>query len=190
GANAAPGLPPARDLDPDDRILHARLQGIKLGVFDVFFDTTAGEQVEAGQSRRAENGNVYYDLWTSFSLANAGRSGAAQRDISQTLPAETESREDPILVRSYVIDAHVKPPKELDAEVTLELDVRRGGSRFLAFELSRFLRVQTVEVDGSEVEFIHNPAVEGTRLARSANDRVAVILPQPAIKGQKIRLRF
>jgi peptidase M1-like protein len=190
GANATPGLPPARDVDPDDRILHARLQGIKLGVFDIFFDTTAGEQVEAGQSRRAENGNVYYDLWTSFSLANAGRSGAAQRDISETLPAETESREDPILVRSYVIDAHVKPPKELDAEVTLELNVRRGGSRFLVFELSRFLWVQTVEVDGSGVEFIHNPAVEGTRLARSANDRVAVILPEPAIKGQKIRLRF
>jgi len=29
----------------------------------------------------------------------------------QTLPAETESREDSIFVRSYVIDARVKPPK-------------------------------------------------------------------------------
>jgi hypothetical protein len=113
-----------------------------------------------------------------------------QRDIPQTLPAETESREDPILVRSYVIDAHVKPPKELDAEVNVSLDVRRGGFRFLVFELSRFLQIQTVEADGSTVEFIHNPAVEGTRLARSGNDLVAVILPKPAIKGQKIKLRF
>ncbi len=176
--------------EPEDRILHARLQGNKLGVFDVLFDSTAGEQVEAGQAKRAENGNLYYDVWTSFSTANAGRTRAAERDIPQTLPAETESREDPILVRSYVIDAYVKPPKELDAEVKLALDVKQGGSRFLVFELSRFLHVQTVEADGSAVEFIHNPAVEGTRLARSGNDLVAVILPRPAITGQKIKLRF
>ena len=176
--------------EPEDRILHARLQGNKVGVFDVLFDSTAGEQVEAGQAKRAENGNLYYDVWTSFSTANAGRTRAAERDIPQTLPAETESREDPILVRSYVIDAYVKPPKELDAEVNLALDVKQGGSRFLVFELSRFLHVQTVEADGSAVEFIHNPAVEGTRLARSGNDLVAVILPRPAITGQKIKLRF
>src|SRR5229473_2978726 len=36
--------------EPEDRILHARLQGNKLGVFDVLFDSTAGEQVEAGQA--------------------------------------------------------------------------------------------------------------------------------------------
>jgi hypothetical protein len=101
-----------------------------------------------------------------------------------------ESQENLIFVRSYVIDAHVKPPKELDAEVELQLDAVRGGSRFLEFELSRFLQVQTVEADGRPVEFIQNPALEGTRLARSGNDLVAVILPEPARKGQKISLRF
>jgi hypothetical protein len=175
--------------DPEDRILHARLQGNKLGVFDIFFDSTAGEQVQAGQARRAEKGTLYYDVWTSFSTANAGRSHLS-KDIPQTLPAETESREDPVRVRTYVIDAHVIPPKELDAEVTLQLDVRRGGSRFFVFELSRFLAVKSVEADGRPVEFIHNPAVEGTRLARSGDDLVAVILPEATVKGQKIRLRF
>jgi hypothetical protein len=181
-----PGL---RILDPEDSFLHARLQGNKLGVFDVFFDSTAGEQVEAGQSRRADNGNVYYDVWTSFSTENISPN-RGQKGIPQSLPAQTESRVDSILLRSYVIDAHVKPPKELDAEVKLELDVKRGGSRFLVFELSRYLRVDSVEADGRPVEFIHNPAVEGTRLARSGNDLVAVILPEFSIKGQKIRLRF
>jgi len=180
----------ARPTDPEDRMLHARLQGNQLGVFDIFYDSTAGEQVEAGQAKRSEAGNMYYDVWTSFSTPYAARNEAAQKDIPQTLPAETGSREDPILVRRYVIDAHVNPPKELDAEVNLELDVRRGGSRFLVFELSRFLKVNSVEADGTAVEFIHNPAAEGTRLARSGDDLVAVILPEPAIKGQKIRLRF
>jgi hypothetical protein len=171
-------------------MLHARLQGNKLGVFDIVFDSTAGEQVEAGQSKTAENGVAYYDVWTSFSIANAGRKEAVEKDISQTLPAETGAREDPIVVRSYVIDAHIMPPKELDADVTLELDVKRGGSRFLAFELSRFLQVKSVEADGTAVEFIHNPAVEGTRLARSGNDLLAVILPKPAVEKQKIKLHF
>jgi hypothetical protein len=179
-----------RATDPDDHMLHARLQSNKLGVFDVIFDSTAGEQVEAGQSKIGEDGIVYYNVWTSFSTQDAKRSRIIQKEISQTLPAEADSRAGPIRVRRYVIDAKVKPPKELDAEVKLQLDVLRGGSRFLVFELSRFLQIQTVEVDGKAVEFIHNPAVEGTRLARSGNDLVAVILPEPARKGQEMTLRF
>jgi hypothetical protein len=189
-ATTIPKDSPVAKADPEDRMLHARLQGSTLGVFDIFFDSTAGEQVEAGQARTAENGTVYYDVWTSFSTEDAGRRRVARKEIPQTLPAETETHEDPIFVRSYVIDAHVKPPKELDAAVNLQLDVVRGGSCFLMFELSRFLHIQSVEADGSAVEFIQNPAVEGTRLARSGNDLVAVILPRLARKGQKISLRF
>jgi hypothetical protein len=186
GANAPVA---ARADNREDRMLHARLNGDRLGVFDIAFDSTAGEQVEAGQSKRAENGNMYYDVWTSFSIAHAARKGA-EDEIPQTLPAETDSREDPIAVRRYVIDAHVKPPKELEADVSLELEVKRGGSRFVPFELSRYLKVKSVTADGTAVEFIHNPAVEGTRLARSGNDVLAVILPAPATEKQKITLHF
>ncbi|MGC2770858.1 MAG: M1 family aminopeptidase [Candidatus Sulfotelmatobacter sp.] len=190
GENAAKDSTVTPTLDPDDHMFHARLQGNKLGVFDVFFDSTAEEQVEAGQSRTGADGNLYYDVWTSFSTEAVRRKPVARKEIPHALPAETESREDPVRVRSYLIDARVKPPKEVDGDVTLQLDVVRGGSRFLVFELSRFLQVHTVEADGKAVEFIHNPAVEGTRLARSANDLVAVILPHPARKGQKVSLRF
>jgi len=182
---------PARREDPGDRMLHVRLQGNKLGVFDLFYDSTAGEQIEAGQSKAAQNGDVYYDVWTSFSAEDSTRSRSDERKIPQTLAVEAESHDDdPIFVRSYVIDAHVRPPKQLDAEVKMQLEVRRGGPRFLAFELSRFLQVQTVEANGRPVEFIHNPAVEGTQLARSGNDMLAVLLPEPARTGQTITLRF
>jgi Peptidase family M1 domain len=190
GESLSKASPPMRTLDPDDRVLHARLQGDKLGVFDVFFDSASVEQIQAGQTKTGENGTVYYDVWTSFSTVNGRSNPVHQKEIPQTLLAETQSREDPIRMRSYVIDAQVKPPKELDAEVTLQLDVAHGGSRFLVFELSRFLQVHTVEADGRAVEFIHNPAVEGTRLARSGDDLVAVILPEPAQKGKRITLRF
>jgi Peptidase family M1 domain len=179
-----------RIADPEDHMLHVRVQGNTLGVFDVFFDSTAGEQVEAGQVKTGEDGSEYYDIWTSFSIESAERRPPVRRQTVQTLPAEMESHEDSLLVRSYVIDAHVKPPKQLDAEVEMQLDAVRGGSRFLEFELSRFLQIRTVEADGKPVEFIQNPALEGSRLARSGNDVVAVILPEPARKGQKISLRF
>jgi hypothetical protein len=185
GDPASPKAP-----DPGDRMLHARLQGNKLGVFDIFFDSTAGEQVEVGQSRNGDGGITYYDIWTSFAVESVERRPPARTETVPTLPAETEVQQNDIFVHSYVIDAHVKPPKELDAIVELQLDAVRGGSRFLGFELSRFLQIQSVEADGKPVEFIHNPAVEGTRLARSGNDLVAVILAQPARKGQKIKLRF
>src|SRR5207302_1601839 len=49
----------------EDRFLRARLQGTKLGVFDVLFDSLAAEQTEAGQGKAAENGATYYDVWAS-----------------------------------------------------------------------------------------------------------------------------
>ena len=187
---AANNSTPQKQTDPEDRLLHARLQGNTLGVFDIFFDSTADEQIEAGQSRTAENGNVYYDVWTSFSTKNAEPRRVLQKKIPETLPPQSESRQNRILVHSYVIDAQVKPPNELDADVKLQLDTEHGGSRFLIFELSRFLHVKSVKAEGRPVEFIHNPSIEGSRLARSGDDLIAVILPVPAVKGQQINLRF
>ncbi len=174
----------------DDRMLHARLQGNTLGTFDIFFDSTAEEQVESGQAKATDSGTIYYDVWTSFSAGDTVKNNPALEQTLQTLPAETQMREDPISVRNYVIHAEVKPPKELDAEVKLDLEVSREESRFLIFELSRFLKVHSVEQDGQAVEFIQNPAVEGTRLARSGNDLVAVILRSRLKKGQQVDLRF
>ncbi|MFZ0198375.1 MAG: M1 family aminopeptidase [Candidatus Sulfotelmatobacter sp.] len=175
---------------PPDRMLHVRVDGNNLGVFDVIFDANAAEQVEAGQAKAAADGTVYYDVWTSFSTGDTGPKRPPLSQTPQALPAEAETREDPIFVRRYTIEAEVLPPKELDARVELNLDVRHDGSRFVAFELSRYLKIQSAEADGQAIEFIQNPAVEGTRLARSGNDVVGLILPHPARKGQNIKLRL
>jgi hypothetical protein len=170
--------------DPGDHMLHARLQGTKLGVFDVYYDSMAGEQVQAGQARAAENGTSYYDVWTSFSP------GQSRNSYGGTRKEGEKSREDSITVRRYAIATEVKPPKQIHAEARLQLDVRQDGTRMLLFELSRFLQVESVEMAGTAVEFIHNPAIEGTQLSRRANDLVAVVLPRPARAGQHIELRF
>jgi hypothetical protein len=175
--------------DPSDRMFRAHLQGLKLGIFDVYYDSSAGEQVEAGQAKTAETGDLYYDVWTSFSVPRT----VSPKQAGSELGAEPESaagREDPIMIPHYQISTDVTPPKQIHSEARLQVEVKQGGQRTLIFELSRFLQMERVELDGKAVEFIHNPAMEGTQLSRKGNDLVAVILPQPAITGQKMELRF
>lgn len=178
----------ARITESGDRLLHARLQGTKLGMFDIYFDSTATEQVVVGQARTAESGVTYYDVWTSFAPIAASQ---AQDVLEQSTESESpRPRADSIAVRRYEIAVDVKPPKQIHAEARLQLDVMQGKERTLLFELSRFLQVESVEMNGQPVEFIHNPAIEGTQLSRRGNDLVAVILPEPTHSGQKIELRF
>ncbi len=171
-----------------DRFLHARLQGTKLGVFDVFFDSMAGEQVQVGQAKPGTNGETYYDVWASFS-ATASR--AKPSSIEGTAQPETGStREDRVALRRFDITTEVLPPKQIRARAVVQCEVRQGGSRTLLFELSRFLQIESVKVDGAPVEYIHNPALEGTQLARRGNDVVAVVMPEPLTRGQQFALEF
>lgn len=177
-----------------DRFLHARLQGNKLGVFDVYFDSTKAEQVQAGQARTAESGGDYYDVWTSFSQNQFSPrlqpdSGSAKRDEKAGSGNESapESR---IQTLRYTIRTEVRPPKEIHARAQMKFELAQGGSRVLWFELSRFLQIESVTLKGEPVEFIHNPAVEGTQLSRRGNDLVAVVLPEPTRAGQEIELEF
>jgi hypothetical protein len=176
----------ARATNPD-RCLHARLQGNTLGVFDAYFDSTAGEQILAGQSKGAENGETYYDVWTSFSPIQ-GRPRASQHATQQ--PQSEEVQEGRIALRHFTIETDVLPPKKIHARARIECEVQQGGARALLFELSRFLQVESVTLDGRPVEFIHNPALEGTQISRRGNDTLAVLLPETARTGQKFTLEF
>lgn len=162
-------------LDPtDDHFLHVRFEGETLGAFDVHYDSLADEQVSAGKSTE-KDGVSYYDVWTSFSPASTPR---------------TQAPDFPLEVDSYRVNAHVAPPTDLSADVSLKAKVRTSGDRTILFELSRFLQVKQVEVNGRSVEFINNPALDGTQLSRRGNDLVAVVFPQPLRKDQILTLRF
>ena len=155
-----------------------------LGTFDLYFDSLAAEQILAGQLKTVA-GQSYYDVWTSFSLGQpAGPTAEATAVLGE------EAGPEAVNVTQYKIRARVEPPTKLDAEASLQLDVRQGGQRAMLFELSRFLQIQKVEANGQPVEFIHNQALEGTELARRGNDLVAVVFPQPLRAGEKIDLHF
>jgi hypothetical protein len=172
----------------EDRFFRARVQGTKLGVFDLLFDTLAAEEVEAGQAKTTDNGTTYYDVWTSFSPVPPGAKYG--NPGSTSAPGNPGPREDWIAARRYTIKTEVQPPKRIHADARVQLEVKEGGTRALLFELARSLNVESVKLDGNPVEFIHNPAVEGTQLSRRGNDILAVILPEPARAGQKLDLEF
>lgn len=164
-----------------DHMLHARLQGQKLGTFDVFYDDRSPESVGAGQLRTVQ-GQSFYDVWTSFPPTVGAPLSSRAR--SERVPGPEVS------VSQYKISAEVRPPTTVSMEALMQVEVKRGGARTLLFELSRFLQVKQVEVDGHPVEFIHNQALEGTQLARRGNDVVAVIFPGPLKTGQQMQLHF
>ncbi len=172
----------------EDRFFRARVQGTKLGVFDLLFDTLAAEEVEAGQAKTTQDGAMYYDVWTSFSPVPPGAKYG--NPGSTSAPGNPGPREDWVAARRYTIKTEVQPPKRIHADARVQLEVKQGGTRTLLFELARSLDVESVKLDGKAVEFIHNPAVEGTQLSRRGNDILAVILPEPAGDGQKLDLEF
>ena len=174
---------PAR-VGNDDRFLHVRVQGRKLGTFDLYYDSDSPEQVWVGQPKTVE-GDSYYDVWSSFSLPQIGGGSDAMNSTTGE-----GGKVDAIAISDYRIRAEIKPPSQIDAEATVQLEVGQGGRRTVLFELSRVLQIKQVEAAGHPVEFIHNPAIEGSHLARQGNDLVAVVFPAPLQTGRHLDLRF
>jgi hypothetical protein len=181
-----------------DHMLRARIAGERLGVFDLFFDTDAREQISVGQLSRDQFGRSFFNVWTAFPMRSKRESAANKRSPrgrSNVSPAalgstSEEEPEDRLRILDYKIKANLKPPSDLDAECVMNAEVAQGGQRVVLLELSRFLKVSKIELDGKPVEYLQNEALEGTALDRRGNDLVAIIFPQSLITGQKLQLRF
>ncbi len=166
---APSGTEPNRKFLP---LLHAHLLGKTLGGFEVVWDAANPEPLWAGQPRM-KDGNLFFDIWTSFTPA--GSAAPPPVDASIT---------------SFHIQASVEPPTRLQASADLNVQISGGGERTLLFELSRYLKVDAIESDGRPIDFIQNPAIEGSELRRKGNDLVAVVFPAPLAPGQQLKLRF
>ncbi len=172
---SGPGTRPCESAG-NDRFLHARIQGGKLGIFDVTYDSLATEEISVGQPKNRD-GIPFYNTWTQF--ASSPSRAPHEHQLS-----------DEVAIRSYDIDVQVNPPANLQGRAKLKIDVLRGGSRALLFELSRDLKVSSISLAGPVLDFIQNQAVEGTQLARRGNDLVAVVFPSSLQAGQQIELTF
>src|SRR6185437_1881833 len=66
----------------------------------------------------------------------------------------------------------------------------RSGQRAVILELSRYLRISEVLLNGQPVEYIQNEAISGSDLARRGDDLIELVFPQPLQAGQPVRLTF
>jgi hypothetical protein len=172
-------LPAPGGNEPDRKfppLLHAHLLGKTLGGFEVFWDAAGAEPLWAGQPR-VKDGIPFFDIWTSFAPSGAGSVATAPRAADAS-------------ITGFRIRASVQPPTRLQASTDLNVRIRSGGERTLLFELSRYLKIDAVETEGRPLDFIQNPAIEGTELRRKGNDLVAVVFPAPLLPGQELKLRF
>lgn len=161
-----------------DRFLHARVVGSTRGIFDVFYDEAAPEQIAVGQVAYAQGGMPFYNVWTSFvSRSHRGEEPSATAGL-------------PLLPKTFHIKVNVHPPESLDGDAELEVETLQPNTRAVLFELSRALKVSSVTADGHPVEFLQNEAVEGSNIAREGNDYVAVVLPTAPQRGERLKLRF
>src|SRR6266852_5271172 len=175
-------LPPADKSTPTDHLLRAYLQGNKLGTFDVRYDSLGAEQIAAGQHKTVA-GEDFYNVWVSFPAIT--RPGAVITDRDADADPTPE-----VGISQFKIQAGIKPPDSLEAHAEVSITAHKDGGRMLLFELSRLLQVKNVTAGGHPVEFIHNPSIEGSQLARRGNDALAVFLPAPLQAGQKVELSF
>lgn len=168
------GLPP-----PEAVFIHLRLAGARLGIFDAFLNMHAPEQVSMAQPAQA-NGTTFYNSWVSFPARSVRE---AVDKASAAIVSDFETSD-------YRIRAKLSPPSDLTADAELTLTPRHSGPRTVIFELSRYLKISEVLVNGQQAEFIQNEAIDGSDLARQGNDLTAVILPSPAQAGVPLKLAF
>jgi hypothetical protein len=168
---ASAGSPPPQKFPS---MLHIHLVGKRLGGFEVFWDAASAEPLWAGQSR-IKDGILFFDIWTSFAPSGSAAPATLANDATIT---------------SFEIKATIQPPLSLRATTNANIKIANGGERTLLFELSRYLKVDAVESNGRPVNFIQNPAIEGTQLQRKGDDLIAVVFPAPLTPGQELQLHF
>jgi len=163
---------------PAATFLHARLGGTQLGVFDVFYNPTALEQITVAQER-VNGKTAYSDTWASFPERSA-----RQRSEQNSGPQA------PFEVSDYHMRVKVEPPTDLDSHAEFTLTSRRAGLRMVVLELSRYLRIKEVQVDGQPADFIQNEAASGSELSRRGDDLIGLVFPRALEKDQPVRVSF
>ena len=140
--------------------------GQRIGTFDITVDPLSTEQVTVSQLNW-KDGKRYSDLWLSFR--------------SRTMKASVE----PFTLSSYRIDATIGVDRQMDVTAVVDLDTTQSGERMVSFQLSRFLRISSAELEGVKLQVYQN---EGD--PQRGNDAVTLLFPTPLEKGKRYTITF
>ena len=148
----------------------AGVDGLMTGPFDVVFDQSRDEPVLFGQTRKAGN-TTFYDVWASY------------RPSADTIPATFHALH-------YDIAATIRPDNSLEGEATIRLRSEIDGERFVLFQLSRALKVESVSSgEGVPLTFFQNEGMTVQQRNSEGSDFLYAFLPEAAKRGREISLR-
>jgi len=163
--------------DSASRYLHMRVGGTALGIFDLYLNTNAQEQISVAQPS-VNNGVVFYDVWSSFPMRSVRNSDEKNRESRPRFE-----------LSDYRIEADLEPPTDLSAVTEFTLMPQRSGQKTFILELSRQLKIKDVQANSQKIEFIQNEAINGSDLQRRGDDLVAIVFPRPLEEGKPVRMQ-
>src|SRR5271154_4487689 len=150
----------------------AALAGSLSGPFDVLLDRRRDEPVLIGAVRNVQGG-PRYDVWASFATPDA--------------PPAKEN----ILPVDYRLDTTIGDDLSLAGDAHLHYKAAREGDRMIGVELSRFLTVESVTIEGgAPLVFFHNEDLSRAELGLRGNDLVYIVLAQPMKMAEELRLEI
>ena len=158
----------------------ASLNGRTQGWFEALYDERSFEPVLLGNVTHEADIN-YADIWSSFParLSKTGRPPVSLDELSG------------YHITSVAVDTSISEDVQITATAHLDLNPMVEGDRLLPFELSRGLKVVSVE-DGAHhpLDFFQNSLLEGHEIAQRGNDLIYVLLDQPTQKDKPLTLIF
>jgi Peptidase family M1 domain len=151
---------------------YASLDGIATGPFDVLMDSMRAEPFLLGQVRTTA-GSTFYDVWASYK-------------IPDVIPVAPDFR-----ARHYTVDTSILPDHSLDATAIVNLRALGAGHRFLIFELSRALNIESItSADGQKLEYFQNEDMTPQERSVRGNDFLFVVLPRALERDREFSIRF
>ena len=157
-----------------DRFFYAALQSHRHGSFDIVYDPTAPEQIQAGQVRFRDD-RPFFDVWTSFparSFRN-GKRRAFQHGFH---------------LADFRIQAVLDEELHLSAATEAVLQVDDGPRRVFFFDISPREKVTEVTVDGVPCEIWQRESLRAN-LFGGGTGLFLVVAPKPLASGE-YRIRF
>jgi hypothetical protein len=162
----------------DSPIFMAELNGERVGWFNVVYDQQLAEEIVVAKVHDEPETSAL-DVWASFQKRGDARS-----------PEQDAARIVMDIVR-YNINATLSADAGMQASADVSFRVLKDNKRVFTFDLSRFLKVSAVTLNGGEAAaFYQNHSLTNEEVQRSGTNTVTVVLPQPLRAGQEIGLRF
>jgi Peptidase family M1 domain len=152
--------------------LHASIDGIRTGPFDVLLDQMRRENFMIGQSRTV-NKVGFYDVWTSYALPGFA------------LP------QPPFHALRYRIDTTIRPDVSLDGDASVDFRASTGGESILFIQLARALKVDSISLgSGESLLFFQNEGLTEQQSRTQGADSLCVFLPRSPQPGENFTLHF